>query len=116
MLVVSRFFSSVIRPKGQRDDPRLIGGTRQRLEQVRFIGSQGDAVPIALAAIILEALHQFAGPRARAGSFHIVCLVGVRRRKTFAPLMDLASSRRGGTRRLLEDEAQTPLRPDPRAT
>jgi hypothetical protein len=39
-LVVSHFFSSVIGPKGQWDDPRLIGGTRRRLEQVCFIGSQ----------------------------------------------------------------------------
>ena len=28
-LVVSRFVSSVIRPHGQRDDPRLIGGKRK---------------------------------------------------------------------------------------
>ena len=70
--VVSRFANSVIRPNGQRDHPRLIGGKRRGLEQVRFIGSQAQAaVPSALIAIVLEALHQFAGPRARTNAFHI---------------------------------------------
>jgi hypothetical protein len=70
--VVSRFANSVIRPNGQRDHPRLIGCQRQGLEQVRFISSQAqEAVLSDLTAIVLEALHQFAGPRARANAFHI---------------------------------------------
>ena len=61
--LVIRLISSVIRPNGQRDDPRLIGCRRRRVEQLRFIGSQAlDTVPSALIAIVLEALHQFAGP------------------------------------------------------
>lgn len=70
--IVSRFASSVIRPNGQRDHPRLIGCERQGLKQVRFISSQAqDAVLSDLTAIVLEALHQFAGPRVRANAFHI---------------------------------------------
>ena len=40
VVVVSHFVSSVICQNGQWDDPRLIGGMRRGLEQVRFIGSQ----------------------------------------------------------------------------
>jgi hypothetical protein len=38
-LVVSRVTSRIVRPRRQRDDPRLIGCTRQGFEQVRFIDS-----------------------------------------------------------------------------
>jgi hypothetical protein len=70
--IVSRFASSVIRPNGQRDHPRLIGCERQGLKQVRFISSQAqDAVLSDLTAIVLEALHQFAGPRVLANAFHV---------------------------------------------
>jgi hypothetical protein len=76
--VVSRFANSVIRPNGQRDHPRLIGGKRRGLEQVRFISSQArNAVLSDLTTIVLEALHQFAGPRERANAFHIGVLLGL---------------------------------------
>jgi hypothetical protein len=76
--VVSRFASSVIWPNGQRDHPRLKGCKRRGLEQVRFISSQArNAVLSDLTTIVLEALHQFAGPRERANAFHIGVLLGL---------------------------------------
>jgi len=40
VLVVSHFFSSVIRQHGQRKDPQLICLQRRGREQVRLFGSQ----------------------------------------------------------------------------
>jgi hypothetical protein len=71
-LVVSR----VVRPHGQRHDPRLIGCKRRGLKQIRFIDSQAqDALPSVLTPTVLKTLRQFAGRRVRFNAFHGVGLV-----------------------------------------